>query len=372
MHLAFVDLAYDYTADRPDAPAPLGGTTSAVCFLARALRDAGHEATLFNKVWQAATAHGIRSLPLEQLTAERANSAYDAFIFCGRWTEWLVQHVAEGARVPLIAWMHESQFKPPLMPALPEFAGVVFVSDWQHRVNQAALLPAQSAAVIHNAMNPLAASMFAPDASITAAKQPVAVYAGSTPRGVLHLPAIWPPLHEAFPDLRLQIFCNPAIGTDAAQNAALAAQLRAMPGVEHLGMAGQPELLAHLRDASFFLAPNPYPETSCIALIEAMAAGLCCIATARAALPETAQGFAALVPIVAADDPELFTQPLDHAAFVATARSIIAAWLAAPAAWEARLQTQRDHFLQHFQWRQRVAAWLEFVGKNLCTRELSR
>lgn len=362
MHLAFVDLAYDYTADRPDAPQPLGGTTSAVCFLARALQTAGHGATIFNKVRQVAAAHGVRSLPLEDLTAERANPAYDAFIFCGRWTEWLVQHVAEGASAPLIAWMHESRFAPPLVPALPQFSGAVFVSDWQQRGNQLSIFPGQRATVIRNAVNPLVATLFATDETITAIKQPVAVYVGSTPRGVLHLPAIWPQLRAAFPDLRLRIFCNPAIGQDAAQNAALAAQLRAMPGVEHLGMVGQPELLNDLREASFFLAPNPYPETSCIALMEALATGLNCIITARAALPETAQGFATLVPIAAEDDLELFTQPLDHAAFVAAARTVIADRLATPAAWETRLQTQRQHFLQHNQWAQRVPPWLDFVS----------
>lgn len=362
MHLAFVDPAYGYTADRPDAPAPLGGTTSAVCFLARALSAAGHTATLFNKVQQEAAAHGVRSLPLEQLTAERASSAYDAFIFCGRWTEWLVQHVAEGARVPLITWMHESRFAPPLVPVLPQFSGVVFVSDWQHRGNQFALLPRQRATVIRNAVNPLAVTLFAPHETITTPKLPVAVYVGSTPRGVLHLPAIWPPLHAAFPDLRLRIFCNPAIGQDAAQNAALAAQLRAMPGVEHLGMVGQPELLKNLRAASFFLAPNPYPETSCIALMEALAAGLNCIVTARGALPETAQGYATLVPIAAADDLELFTQPLDHAAFVSAAHGVIADRLAAPASWETQLQAQRRQFLQHYVWSERVQDWIDWVA----------
>lgn len=361
MHLAFVDLAYDYTVDRPDVPLALGGTTSAVCFLARALQSTGHTVTLFNKVRQEAEAHGVRSLPLERLTDERSNPSYNAFIFCGRWTEWLVQHVAEGASAPLIAWMHESRFAPPLVPALPQFSGIVFVSEWQYRGNQYALLPQQRATVIRNAINPLTTTLFAADEAITAVKRPIAVYVGSTPRGVLHLPAIWPQLQAAFPDLRLRIFCSPAIGQDTALNAALAAQLRAMPGVEHLGMVGQPELLQNLRSASFFLAPNPYPETSCIALMEALAAGLCSIVTARAALPETAQGFARLVPIAAADDLELFTQPLDYKAFMTAAKAAITDRMAAPAVWETRLQMQRRHFLQHFVWSERIQDWIDWV-----------
>lgn len=361
MRLAFIDLAYDYTVDRPEAPAALGGTTSAVCFLGRALKSAGHDVTIFNKVRQPATAHGIMSLPLERLAEVRHDKSLEAFIFCGRWTEWLVQHVAEATTAPLIAWMHESRFAPPLTPAMPHFSGVVCVSDWQAGVTQSALLPQQKQCVIRNAMNPEVEELFPPDAAVLASKQPVAVYVGSTPRGLLHLPAIWSQLHTALPDLRLRIFSNPAISTDAAQNAALAANLRAMPGVEHLGMVGQLELAQHLRLASFFLAPNPYPETSCIALIEAMAAGLCCVVTARAALPETAHGFARLVPIEAADDPVLFTQPLDHGAFTRAALEVMHDRLAQSDIWESKLQTQRGYFLRHYRWPDRVVPWVEFI-----------
>lgn len=361
MRLAFIDLAYDYTVDRPEALEALGGTTSAVCFLARALKIAGHDITIFNKVRQPAVAHGISSLPLERLAEARYDASFDAFIFCGRWTEWLVQHVAEATTAPLIAWMHESRFAPPLTPAMPHFSGVVCVSDWQAVVTQSALLPQQKQCVIRNAMNPAVEVLFPPDAAVLAGKQPVAVYIGSTPRGLLHLPAIWPQLQAAQPGLRLRIFSNPAISADAAQNAALADHLRAMPGVEHLGMIGQPELAQQLRQASFFLAPNPYPETSCIALIEAMAAGLCCVVTARAALPETAHGFARLVPIEAADDPVLFTQPLDYGAFTRAALEVIHDRLVQPDIWEEKLHSQRAYFLRHYRWQDRVAPWVEFI-----------
>ena len=364
MHLAFVDIAYGYTAGRPEQDTPLGGTTSALCFLARALRDAGISCTIFNKLTEPASAHGIQSLPLEMLTEERRNPAYTAFIFCGRWADWLVAHIAETAQAPLIAWMHESSFGGQLVPALPQFKGVAFVSDWQARVNQPYVPPGRKQAVIRNAMGPWYESMFAPETSITALKTPLAVYIGATPRGLLHLPGIWPQIHAACPELELRIFANPAPTADPGQNAAFAAQLRAMPGVSHVGMAGQPRLAAALQQASFYLAPNPFPETSCIALIESMSAGLCCITTARAALPETAHGFAALLPVAAADDPHIFTQPLDHTEFAAVATRIIQDRLRSPAGWEERLRAQVSFFQHHYRWRDRVAPWTDFV--NAC------
>lgn len=362
MHLAFVDITYGYTVDRPEAPEALGGTTTALCFLARALRASGHDCTVFNKVSALASAHGVPSLPLEALTAERANPAYDAFIFVGRWADWLVAHIAEAARVPLVAWMHESQFGLPLVPQMAAFNAVVFVSEWQAGINQSLLLAQQNRVVLRNAISPAIAALFPPDRAITANKKPIAVYVGATPRGLLHLPALWPLLKAARPDLTLQIFANPAPSRDANVNAALAAQLRALPGVTHIGQVGQPALAQALAEASFFLAPNPYPETSCIALMEALAAGLCAISTNRAALPETAHGFATLCPIAAADDPLLFIQPFDAAAFVTRALPVISDRLDHRDAWEARLREQVRTFQNHYRWSDRAAAWVTFLS----------
>lgn len=367
MHIAFIDIAYGYTVDRPEADAPLGGTTSALCFLARELRNTGVDCTIFNKVDSPQIAHGITSLPLETLTDERNNPIYNAFVFCGRWTDWLVQLVAEAATVPLLAWMHESHFEPKLVPALPQFRGVAFVSDWQAKVNQADLLPAQSTAILRNAMGFPYETMVPPGTTITANKQPIAVYVGATPRGLIHLPTIWPLIHAACPELTLQIYANPALGRDPAINAQFAAQLRSLDGVTHVGMVGQPRLAQALHAASFYLGPNPYPETSCIALIEAMAAGLCCVTTARAALPETAHGFATLLPIAAAEDPYIFTQDFDSIAFAQTTLAIVHDRLAHPVAWESRLRSQINYFQTHYRWRDRTGPWTTFIASCATT-----
>lgn len=363
MHFAFIDIAYDYTVDRPDTAAPLGGTTTALCFLTRALRQAGHDCTLFNKVTSPASAHGITSYPLEALTTERSNPAYTAFIFCGRWTEWLVQHIAEASTVPLIAWMHESRFGLHLVPTLPQFHHVIFVSVWQAAINQASLFSHQTHDIIRNAINPAIAALFPPHHPITHLKKPQAVYIGSTPRGLLHLPRLWPVLHQSCPELTLQIYANPALSRDQTENAAFTEQLSSMAGVSHIGMVGQPELAQALHQASFYLGPNPYPETSCIALMEALAAGLCCFTTHRAALPETAAGFAQLCPISHPDDPDIFTQPFDYAAFIDRTLPIIRDRLAHPEQWETRLRQQVDHFQITGQWGDRATEWAQVCAK---------
>ncbi len=49
MRLAFIDFVYHYDAARPDSGEPLGGTTSAVCFLAREMVKTGVECVFFNR-----------------------------------------------------------------------------------------------------------------------------------------------------------------------------------------------------------------------------------------------------------------------------------------------------------------------------------
>src|ERR1700722_10277895 len=131
MRLAFIDIASGYGADRPDCEEAAGGTTAAACFLARALVKAGVSCTFFNKIRTVHTAYGIPSLPLESLVEGCKNTDYTAFIFCGRWVEWLVKLVRENSNAPLIAWMHESAFSPEFVPALEAFDGIAFVSEWQ-------------------------------------------------------------------------------------------------------------------------------------------------------------------------------------------------------------------------------------------------
>ncbi len=136
----------------------LGGTNSAVCFLARELVKAGVACTFFNKIETPQSAHSITSLPLQSLIDEAANPTYTAFIFCGRWVEWLVAMVREKTSVPIIAWMHESVLGTNFTPALGAFNGAVFVSQWQADTNRALVPPQWRTTIIRNAMNPVFAS----------------------------------------------------------------------------------------------------------------------------------------------------------------------------------------------------------------------
>ena len=361
MRLAFVDFVYFYDAARPEKDEPLGGTTSAICFLARELVKAGVSCTFFNRVTAPCEAHGIQSLPLQALGTLIEQGGFDAYIFCGRWSAELVGLVRANTKAPLIGWMHESAFAPPLTPALDAFDGMVFVSEWQQRVNAGAARPNWKQAVIRNAMNPAVAESFL-DEEILPAKitPPILLFAGSFARGAFHIPPLLEKIRPHRTDFTVEVYCNLDPSRDVDKDAAYIGWLRSLPNISHIGMVGQTELAAKMRRASVLLAPNPWPETSCIALIEGLASGMKAVTTNRAALPETAAGFARQVSIDNPDDQSRFDMAIDYDVFAAAVLEV----MDAPAS-EASLRRQVDYFLANYQWRQRVQPWIGFIESLL-------
>src|SRR4029079_19694322 len=132
-----------------------------------------------------------------------------------------------------------------------------------------------------NAMNPKFTNLFAPNESILAAKSkpPILLYAGATPRGSFLLPPLLDQLRPKRTDFSMEIYCDCSPSRDAAANAEYINWMRSLPNITHVDMGPQKELGQRMKRAAILVSPNPWPETSCIALIEAMAAGLCAITT---------------------------------------------------------------------------------------------
>jgi len=109
------------------------------------------------------------------------------------------------------------------------------------------------------------------------------------------------------------------------------------------------------------VAPNPWPETSCIAMIEAMATGLKVISTNRAALPETASGFATLIEIDDPDNPHRFDAPINYEIFAQKIASVLDVLKTDPISFEDEQNQQTKYFLNNYQWYQRVDTWVNFI-----------
>ena len=78
-------------------------------------------------------------------------------------------------------------------------------------------------------------------------------------------------------------------GVTAQQDnySALYQKAKETPQINYIGSLPQLQLAAALRKCSIFAYPNIFPETSCISVMEAMAAGLFVITSELGALPET-------------------------------------------------------------------------------------
>ena len=73
-------------------------------------------------------------------------------------------------------------------------------------------------------------------------------------------------------------------------------QAKKLPNVNYIGYKPNEYIREHLKDYDMFVYPSIWEETSCISLLESMAAGLYCITTNFGALYETGSEFPVYVP----------------------------------------------------------------------------
>ena len=147
--------------------------------------------------------------------------------------------------------------------------------------------------------------MFSESESIVAQKRnPPHWLIRSTPfRGLDLLLEGWPSIRSAVPDAALQVFSSMRVYQNSPEQdeSAYGALYRVVPGtgrgrVLRLDSAAL-TLRVKLRETTMLGYPNTFPETSCIAVMEAMASGCRIVTSDLGALPETTAGFANLVPM---------------------------------------------------------------------------
>lgn len=192
--------------------------------------------------------------------------------------------------VPNILWCHDLAVDPENRVlndgGWEKFDHFVFVTSWQRDQYIVRFgIPYSKCSVIHNAVE----KEYAP---VQMATDKIRFIYHTTPhRGLELLVPIFDALSKEFDNIHLDVYSGFDIYGWPQRDEAykgLYANIEAHPNMTYHGVKSNEEVLAALQESHIFLYPNIWPETSCIALIEAIKSQCICIHPNFAALPETA------------------------------------------------------------------------------------
>ncbi len=367
MHIVFVDTVdWHYDIDAP-LTRPVGGTQSAVCYVMKALAARGVRVSFINNTVPYEK-HGIRALG-QQLSGDVIRDA-DAVVFVSDPRLPAAQTVKKyvNNNTKFVLWLHHAPDQPVVQPlAEPAVAAlwdaVVYLSQWQQQTYQQqfpALVDTPSI-VLRNAIAPAFENLF-DDLPVLAFKRwpPVLAYTSTPFRGLDRLLASFDILRNTIPESQLNIYSsmqvyNVAAVDDGYQNLYEAA--RQAPNVDYIGPLPQTALALQLREVFCLTYPNSFPETSCIAVMEAMAAGCLVVTSDLGALPETLHGFGVLKAFV----PNAVAHANDFAAACAAAiNTARIEWQAGEL--EQKLAAQVAWVNDNYTWSKRAAEWEDFLS----------
>jgi protein O-GlcNAc transferase len=309
MKIGFLDTyTWDYKVETPYRE-PLGGTQSAICYLAEALAALGNEVFLLNNTSEPGMSRGV---DCRLRVGDRANlellRSLDFLVIVNVVGKALEVKPLLGQQTQLILWVHnepgfvflENLKNQQEINACDAF---VFVSDWQReQFHSRFAIDLNRSCVLRNAIAPCFANIFPDNISIRSPKSqpPILAYTSTPFRGLDILLNVFPEIRQTVPGTRLKVFSSMKVHQiDDNDNQLFFGELydkcQAIEGVEYVGSIPQPELVRQLRSVAVLAYPNTYLETSSIAVMEAMASGCRIVTSELAALPETTAGFARLV-----------------------------------------------------------------------------
>jgi UDP-glucose:(glucosyl)LPS alpha-1,2-glucosyltransferase len=235
------------------------------------------------------------------------------------------------------------------------FAGIVCVSHWQANMYNLTLnVPFSELTVIQNAIEPIGI-IPKPDDKIRL------IYHTTPHRGLGILVPVFEHLAQIHPDIELDVFSSfNAYGWPErdAPFEELFERCRQHPRINYHGFKENAAIRVALQKADIFAYPSVWPETSCIAAIEAMSAGCTVVCPSYAALPETCANFAWMYPFteVAQDHANRFAGQL-HNAIIETRRVKQEGDL-------SRMNFQRNYFNNFYGWNYRQHQWEQYLASR--------
>lgn len=369
MKIGFVDVGqWDYHVGTVDRSA-LGGSQSAACYLARTLARQGQDVYYFSGTSEPGVHAGVDCRAFGQMSMADAR-ALELDVVVGLLAAGMGVHLREiFAPGVLILWTQHAEDQAAVQ-ALKEpaeraaYDAYALVSDWQRRGFARSFgIEPDRMFILRNAMAPSFAAMFPDGQSILAQKRapPTLAYTSTPFRGLNLLLESWPTIRSAVPGAILQVFSSMLVYQNTRQQdestyGHLYKLCRELDGVEYFGSIPQKELAQKLRSTTMLAYPNTFAETSCIAVMEAMASGCRIVTSDLGALPETTAGFGDLVAV------SLDERQASLRRFVDTVVDVLRRQAGAPADAEDLLRRQVDYCNTHCTWDARADEWTRWLG----------
>lgn len=307
MNWVFLDfMRWDYDVAAP-LERPLGGSQSAMCYLALALARRGENVTTLTGTTKPREVAGVRCLRYENIPSEIfAPNDTITVVVNGPADIGSAIREAVPRPKPLILWTGHAHDQPAVQGLKhSEFRAVwdkiACVSPWQRTMFGEHLgVPAEQVEILRNGIAPAFENLFRNAEELADAKRDELklVYTSTPFRGLDMLLACFPAIHRRHPEAWLDVYSSMQVYNQGPANdpyAKLYEQCRATPGIRYRGSLAQPLLAKELAASSVLAYPNTFAETSCIAVMESLAAGLLVVTSDLGALGETCSGFGKLL-----------------------------------------------------------------------------
>jgi glycosyltransferase involved in cell wall biosynthesis len=183
------------------------------------------------------------------------------------------------------------------------------------------------------------------------------IYTSTPHRGLDILVNVFERLCEEYDNLELKVHSSYNIYamTERQKNyeeTSLYQRLEAHSKIQNIGFVSNQELKKSLTSSHIFAYPSTYRETFCLALLEAMSAGLLCVHPNYACLPETASNWTMMYDYHEdkAVHEQIFYEHLKKAINIVNTKNV-----------SRKLKSQREYVNYFYNWEKRTQEWIELL-----------
>lgn len=364
MKILFIDPSnWNYDTTTPSKQ-PLGGTQSALVYLAKELALLGHEPVIINAIPEPAVVDVVSFVPMPCST-DFLNS-HHVVVNIAKPMAGILRGI--GCTRPVVLWASHATNQPAVFCLADAkerdlYAGFAMVSAWQAEQYRAKFgINATSQAVLRNAAGPAFLQRTPKPRWFQSGRAPIFGYSSTPYRGLDVLLMAFPLIRKHIPDATLRIYSNMGIYSSDIHDefSSLYELARGLAGVQYVGSLPQPQLADALADIDIWTYPCTFPETSCISAMEAMAVGQLLVTTTLGALPETTAGFAVCHEL---DSRGL--APIAATNFAGQVVKAIRDAEANPGDMLAKISQEVSHVNTHYTWKLRAVEWVEWLERLL-------